>query len=88
MIIKEYQIEAAEGMHARPATTLLKLAKTFKSSIQIKKQDKQIELNSLLNILGLTLKRGDIISVIIEGEDENEAAEAVNLFFKEQLKNL
>lgn len=88
MIIREYQIEAAEGLHARPATALVRLAKKFKSSIQIKKDEKQIEVNSLLNILSLTLKRGDTISVIIEGEDENDAFQPVDDFFKAQLKNL
>ncbi|SKB92190.1 HPr family phosphocarrier protein [Daejeonella lutea] len=88
MIIKEYTIQSADGLHARPATTLVRLAKKFKSSMQIKKDDKQIELNSLLNVLGLTLKYGDSISLIIEGHDEQEAAAAVEQFFQEQLKNL
>ncbi len=88
MIVREYTIQAAEGMHARPATSLVRLAKKFESSIQIKKGDKQIELNSLLNILGLTLKLGDSISLMIEGADEKEAAIAVESFFKEQLKDL
>jgi phosphocarrier protein HPr len=88
MIIKEYHIQAAEGLHARPATILLRLAKKFQASIQIKKQEKQIQLNSLLNILGLTLKYGDNISLIIDGEDENDAAEAMDGFFREQLKGL
>ncbi|RYF35861.1 MAG: HPr family phosphocarrier protein, partial [Cytophagaceae bacterium] len=42
----------------------------------------------LLNVLGLTLKYGDSISLIIEGHDEQEAAAAVEQFFEEQLKNL
>ena len=88
MIVREYTIQSPEGMHARPATTLVRLAKKFKSSVQIKKDDKQIELNSLLNVLGLTLKFGDSISLIIEGHDEQEAADAVEEFFKKQLKHL
>lgn len=88
MIIREYTIQAAQGIHARPATKLVRLAKKFKSSVQMKKGDKQIELNSLLNVLGLTLKFGDSISLIIEGQDEQEAAAAVEEFFEEQLKTL
>jgi len=42
----------------------------------------------MLNILSLTIKGGDTISIIIEGEDETTAAEAVDLFFTEQLKGL
>ena len=88
MIIRDYTIQAAEGMHARPATTLVRLAKKYQSSVQLKKGDRQVELNSLLNVLGLTLKFGDSVSLIIEGADEHEAAEAVDRFFQEQLKHL
>jgi len=88
MITKEYIITAAEGLHARPATNLIRLAKAFKSSTQLKKGDKIIKLNSMLNILSLGLKGGDTIIIHIEGEDEQDAGEAINKFFNEELKHL
>jgi len=88
MIIKEYTIIAAQGMHARPATALVKLAKNFNSVISLKKGDKTVKLNSLLNILSLTIKGGETISVLLEGEDEQIAAAAIDLFFMEELKKL
>lgn len=88
MITKDYIITAAEGLHARPATNLVRLAKQFKSTSQLKKGDKTVKLNSMLNILSLALKGGDTITVIIEGEDETQAAAAIDIFFIEELKNL
>jgi phosphocarrier protein HPr len=88
MIIREYTIESEDGLHARPATSLLKLAKKFKSSFLLKKADKQINLNSLLNILALTLKKGDVIHIHIDGEDETEASAAVDAFFLEQNRGI
>jgi phosphocarrier protein HPr len=88
MILKEYTILAAQGMHARPATALVKLARNFKSVISLKKDEKTVRLNSLLNILSLTIKGGETVSVIIEGEDEADAAAAIDHFFEEQLKKL
>jgi len=88
MITKDYVILAAEGMHARPATALVKLTKKFKSSFSLKKDEKIIKLNSMLNILSMGAKGGETISVIIEGEDELLASEALDEFFNEQLKNL
>jgi phosphocarrier protein HPr len=41
----------------------------------------------MLNILALALKYGETVSVIINGEDEEEAAEALDIFFKEDMKN-
>ncbi|MCW3116673.1 MAG: HPr family phosphocarrier protein [Chitinophagaceae bacterium] len=88
MISKDYIIMAPEGIHARPATTLIRLTKKFKSVVSLKKEDKVVRLNSMLNILSMGAKGGDTISILIEGEDELDAAEAINIFFTEELKNL
>ena len=88
MISKNYIIMAPEGIHARPATNLIRLTKKFKSVISLKKDEKLIRLNSMLNILAVGAKGGETITVIIEGEDEAAAAAAIDIFFKEELKNL
>ena len=88
MISKDYIITSAEGIHARPATALVKLTKNYKSVISIKKGEKTVKLNSLLNILSLAAKGGETISIIAEGEDEATAMEAIDQFFNEHLKDL
>jgi phosphocarrier protein HPr len=88
MISKDYIITSTEGIHARPATALVKLTKNFKSVISIKKGERTVKLNSLLNILSLAAKGGETISILAEGDDEREAMAAIDLFFNEHLKNL
>ena len=88
MITNNYIILAPQGLHARPATTLIRLVKGFKSAISLKKGDKTVKLNSMLNLLSLTIKGGETITIIIEGEDETAASTALNQFFTEQLKDL
>jgi len=88
MIEKDYLITAAEGLHARPATSLVRLVKKYKSVASLKRGDKTVRLNSMLNILSMTLKGGDTITIIVEGEDEAVAAAAIDTFFKEELKKL
>jgi len=88
MISRDYTILSPQGIHARPATALLKLTKTFKSGFSLQKGGKLIPLKSMLNILALGAKCGDTISVIIEGEDERDAALAIDSFFNDLLKNL
>ncbi|HEY4197368.1 MAG TPA: HPr family phosphocarrier protein [Mucilaginibacter sp.] len=88
MISKDYIITSAEGIHARPATALVKLTKNYKSVICLKKGERVVKLNSLLNILSLAAKGGETISIIAEGEDETDAMAAIDLFFNEHLKDL
>jgi phosphocarrier protein HPr len=88
MISKDYIITSAEGIHARPATALVKLTKNYKSVFNIKKGERVIKLNSLLNILSLAAKGGETISIIVEGEDETDAMAAIDQFFTEHLKDL
>ena len=88
MIANEYVIMAPQGIHARPATTLIRLTKNFKSVVSLKRGDKTIRLNSMLNVLSMSIKGGETIAVIVEGEDEAEASKVIGLFFTEQLKDL
>ena len=87
MIEKEYSISTSEGLHARPATALVRLAKNFTSVISIHKAGKTVQLNSLLNILSMGIKGGDKLQVRIEGEDETAAAGALDHFFA-QIKDM
>lgn len=87
MITKDYIILAPQGMHARPAATLIKLVKNYKSTISLQKSGKTVRLNSILNILSMTIKGGETINIIINGEDEESAATAMDLFFT-QLREL
>ncbi|HMH22191.1 MAG TPA: HPr family phosphocarrier protein [Puia sp.] len=86
MIEKNYLITATEGLHARPATNLIRLVKKYKSATSLRRGDKTVRLNSMLNILSMALKGGDGITILVEGEDEAAAAAAIDLFFTEELK--
>lgn len=88
MISKEYIIMSPEGIHARPATALVRLARQYQSSVHLKKNETMVKLDSMLNILTLALKGGDAIILLVEGTDEEVAADAIHLFFTEQLQHL
>ena len=87
MITRDFTILAPEGMHARPATALVKLARQFQSDILLKKGIKEVKMNSLLNILSMGVKGGEVVTVLVEGVDEGVAAEAFDAFFKKGLKD-
>lgn len=73
MIEKDIVISRPDGFHARPAGEFAKAAVKYKSKILICYNNKVISAKSILSLMGLVLKRGDIIQLSIEGEDEDAA---------------
>lgn len=78
-----YQISDPMGFHARPVGFLAKLASQSKALITIKFNDKQADARRLYQVLGLGIKTGDIMTVEIEGENEQEVQKNVLDLFKE-----
>ena len=65
------------GIHARPAAVIAKTASTFKSKITLELNGKTVLANSILQIMFLAAKSDDSIRICTEGEDEAEAAKAI-----------
>ena len=65
------------GIHARPAAVIAKTASTFKSKITLELNGKTVLANSILQIMFLAAKRDDRVRICTEGEDEAEAAKAI-----------
>lgn len=80
-----YTIKDELGLHARPAGLLVKKAGSFKSNIQILKDNKSADGKRILGIMGLGVKQNNQITITVEGEDEEEAALALEEFFKNNL---
>lgn len=77
MIEKTTTIKNRAGIHARPATLIVKEASKFKSNIYIEKGSEKINAKSILCILTLGGTYNSEIKVLADGEDEKEAIEAL-----------
>ena len=73
MINKEITINNEKGLHARPATFFIQKANTFKSSIWVAIADRKANAKSLLGVLSLGVSKGDTVTLIADGADEEEA---------------
>ena len=74
---KEFVISNQEGLHARPATTLVSKANQFKSHITITYDDTTVDLKSIMGVLSLGAERGSLVVVEAQGDDETKAMEAI-----------
>ena len=72
------------GLHARAAGQLVKLAKRFKSRINLRKPDGSAEADakSMLSILALAASINSLLVLVTHGEDEAEAMDAVKDLFE------
>jgi phosphocarrier protein HPr len=71
------KIQNPTGLHARPASIIVKCALGFQSSISIKKGEKEVNLKSLISLLSLGICKNDEILLKADGIDENQAIENI-----------
>ena len=70
------------GLHTRPGTQFVRLAKTFQSDIQIKKNDQSANAKSLVKLLKIGISQGDVIELSTEGVDEEQAMNALKVYIE------
>lgn len=80
-----YTITHEAGIHARPAGLLVKEAKKFESNISVARGDGKADLKKLFSVMALGVKQGEVITVKVEGADEDAAAAAVETFLRANL---
>ena len=77
MVSKEVVVNNGTGLHARPATLLVKKASSFKSDVSIEFNGKKANVKSLIGVLSLGVTKGAKITVTASGDDEALAAEEI-----------
>ena len=74
-------VKFEEGLHARPASELVKTCQAASSDVTIYKGEVGVNPKSILGILTLAASHEDELRIVVEGEDEAEAAEKLQAFF-------
>ena len=73
MLKKELTIENRSGLHARPAAVFVEVADRFQADIELAFDGIIVNAKSIIGVLSLGIGQGDLITLLIEGEDEQEA---------------
>ena len=71
------QIANRNGLHARPAAEIVKLAAKFQSDITIVKDDLDVNGKSIMGVMMLAAERGSSITLRAEGPDADQALDAL-----------
>jgi len=77
MIERTVRIVNRNGLHARPAAEIVKLAAKFNSEITIIKDDLDVNGKSIMGVMMLAAEHGSDITFRAEGPDAQQALDAL-----------
>ena len=77
MIEREVEIRNRLGLHARAAAKLVHTASGFRSDVKVVRDGEEVDGKSILGVLLLAAEQGSTIAVRCDGEDEDEALQAI-----------
>lgn len=81
MIEREVTVRNRAGLHTRPASMLVRTASQFESEIVLRRDNYEINGKSVIGVMTLAAEQGATLDLIVEGEDEEEAADAIAALF-------
>ncbi|MEO0138953.1 MAG: HPr family phosphocarrier protein [candidate division WOR-3 bacterium] len=78
-VVREVELKNRLGLHARPSTMIATLASNFKSEIFIERVSDGMRANakSVFGVMMLAAPKGTVLKIEAEGEDAEEAINAL-----------
>jgi len=84
VVQEEVEITNKVGLHVRPASMLVEIARKFKSDIWIERDGKEANGKSVLSLLLLSGEKGNRINIKAEGPDAAQAVKALAKVVKDK----
>lgn len=82
MIEREVTVRNRAGLHTRPASQLVKTASQFDSEVYLQRDNYEINGKSVIGVMTLAAEQGATLTLVVEGKDESEAADAIAALFE------
>ena len=77
MIERQATIVNQEGLHARPAARIVRLASSFASEIELSKDGLDVNGKSIMGVMMLAAECGSEITIRATGPDAEQAVQAL-----------
>ena len=74
---KDVVVQMSDSTEATPIAHLVQLANQFKSQVYFEMDDKKVNAKSIMGMMSLVLSAGSHVTVVAEGQDEDEAVDAL-----------
>ena len=76
----DFKMQSPVGIHARPAVLLVEKARTYQSKIILEKGTQRANAKNMISLSTLRARQHEIVTFMIEGPDEDRAAEELKEF--------
>lgn len=87
MTTKIVKVLNEAGLHARPASALVKTASKFESDFYIKMYGYKVNGKSILGVMTLAAEHGSEMELIFTGPDEKHAMDTIVKLFENKFEN-
>lgn len=77
MVERELMVINRLGLHARAAAKLVQLVGSFRSKTFLLAKGREVNAKSIMGVMMLAAAQGTSVTVRVDGEDENQAIEAI-----------
>jgi phosphocarrier protein HPr len=77
VIERQATIVNQEGLHARPAARIVRLASTFESEVELAKDGLEVNGKSIMGVMMLAAECGSSITIRANGPDAEAAVQAL-----------
>lgn len=81
MVERQVTVTNRAGLHTRPASMIVRRGSKFTSDFYIQKDGYEINGKSIIGVMTLAAEQGATLTLLFEGPDEEEAADAMVALF-------
>lgn len=81
-VTEELVVVNTQGLHARPAATLVQTVLAFGCEVHINMDGSRVNAKSIMGLLTLAAAQGTRLIVDCDGDDAEEAMEAIRELFE------
>jgi len=83
MIERELTVRNKAGIHTRPASMIVRTASKYDAEVFLRRDRYEINAKSVIGVMTLAAEKGATLQLVVDGEDEAEAADALQDLFED-----
>ena len=82
-LTEKVKVHNKHGLHARPATTIVKMLQSCKSDVRFIYHREEVDAKSIMGILMLAVEQNCNVTITVDGEDAKETMKSLVTAFED-----